>query len=83
MPRESPGTSRITEGELALGMRTRHFLSLPCRGSEGTLSFKANPHGHDLMRSVVLRVYNSDLTALADRSARPRCLVPELEPDKE
>jgi len=64
-------------------MRTRHFLSLPCRGSEGTLSFKANPHGNELMRSLVLSVYNWDLTALADRSARPRCLIPELEPDKE
>ncbi len=64
-------------------MRTRHFLSLPCRGSEGTLSFKANPHRNELMRSLVLRVYDSDLAAWADRSARPRCLIPELEPDKE
>jgi hypothetical protein len=64
-------------------MRSRHFLSLPCRESEGTLSFKANLHGNELMRSLVLSVYNSDLTALADRSARPRCLIPELEPDKE
>jgi hypothetical protein len=62
-------------------MRTRHIRSLPCRDSEGTISFKANARGNESIGSLVLRVYDPDLGELGDRGAGLHCLTLELESD--